>query len=228
MKPAPWSFSKYDTFQTCPRMYAAKYVWKSVVDETTPEAQYGLDVHKTFELYVKGDVVDLPAELATHEPFMKRLRDLPGTKSAERKVGLTRTLTPCDFLDPEVWWRGIIDYTRTTTFQREGSPALRATIVDYKTGNPARPKVAQLNINSLYAFAEGADLVDASFYWTRTGKPTRFVYDRSDVPDLWAGFAPGLHAYVQAYRTDQWPPKPNGLCHGWCPVKDCEFWRSKR
>jgi hypothetical protein len=39
---------------------------------------------------------------------------------------------------------------------------------------------------------------------------------------------PDLKQYATAFKTDVWQPRQSGLCNGWCPVTECEFWKPKR
>lgn len=219
MKIPPWSFTHYDTFVTCPRMFYEKYVAKSIPFTPGPEAQYGTWVHKQFELRVLHGT-PLPEAIASHEDYIQKITAPGGKILAERKVGITRALQPCSFFDKAVWHRGVADFTRWN--------GQHVKLVDYKTGKK-RPKGDQLKLGALIAFAEGAELVDTEFYWTQEpAAPTRAVYSKDQVPELWAGFVPNLRQYAQAFSENIWQPRQNGLCNGWCEVKDCEFWRPRR
>lgn len=220
MKPLPWSYTALEDFVNCPRSYHAKRVLKTVKEEKSEQMIWGERVHKAFELR-QMEGTKLPAELAAHEQFMERLKAMPGLKWVEQKVALNKKLEPCEFLGPDVWWRGIIDFKKV---HRE-----HAVIVDYKTGK-VHSKFQQLTLFALHTFAEHPDVeaVDVMFYWTQTGTQSAQAYKRSQIPELWAKFVPNLKQYAQAFKEDLWQPRPSGLCNGWCPVKDCEHWKPKR
>jgi PD-(D/E)XK nuclease superfamily len=218
----PWSHSSLDAFVTCPRQYHEVKVLKSVVEEQSEEMRYGLYVHKAFEDYIADDDnAPLPHDLVDHRPFMTELLNQPGEHFAERKVGLNRQMQPCDFLAKDVWWRGIIDFT-AISYQF-------AAIVDYKTGKPHN-KFRQLKENALWIFAAHPEVtgINARYYWTKMRLTTEEYYRREQIPALWAELVPDLKQWVEAFKTDIWRPKPSGLCHGWCPVTDCEYWKPKR
>lgn len=220
MKPLPWSFSSLDDFVNCPRSFYEKRVAKSVKEERSEQIIWGEQVHKAFELrQLKG--TPLPEELAEHEPFMKRLKAMPGLKWTEQKIALNRRTEPCEFFAEDVWWRGVADYKAV---HREFG-----VIVDYKTGKQ-HSKFKQLKLFAIHTFAEHPDVehVDVMFYWTKTKTTTGERYSRDQIADLWASFVPDLRQYAQAFKEDVWQPRPSGLCNGWCPVKDCEFWKPKR
>lgn len=228
MKPKPWSFSALDTFTTCPRQYFEKNVARSTQDEPpTAEQDFGVRLHKAFELRQGPQREPLPTEFKRHEEFMQRLEAGDAKRFVERKVGLDVKAQPCAFFGPQVWWRGVIDFQKVSLGQSAaGSAILRVQLVDYKTGKPHR-KTGQLEQFALHSFAQGAHLVDAMFYWTQTCDTTRKVISRDEIPALWAKIAPDLKAYMRAFKEEHFPATPNGLCKGWCPVKDCEHWRPK-
>jgi hypothetical protein len=211
---SPWSYSSLSTFVQCPRKFYETRIAKSVREPESAEMARGAWVHKQFENRQR-DGTPLPAELAMHEPYMQRIGDKPGRKETERKIGLNRGLSPCGFFAKDVWWRGVVDFSRTSGTQMK--------VVDYKTGNPAHVKEAQLILFGLYGMAEGFEIIDTEFYWTKTKTTTRRVYGIAQRDELWAQFAPNLSQYVQAFKTDMWQPRQSGLC-GWCPVTSCEFW----
>lgn len=220
MKPLPWSYTALDDFVNCPRAYHAKRVAKTVKEEKTEAIIWGEVVHKHFENRQK-DGTKLPPELHEHEEFMERLERMPGVHHTERKIALDRKTQPCGFFDADVWFRGVIDYSK----MHENI----ALLIDYKTGKP-HSKFQQLKLFALHTFAENPaiDLVEVRFYWTKTCTTTGEIYRRNQIADLWATFVPNLKQYAQAFKTDTWQPRPSGLCNGWCPVKDCEFWKPRR
>jgi len=220
MKPLPWSYTGLDDFINCPRAYHAKRVAKTVKEEETEQMRWGNIVHKHFELrQLHG--TPLPAELVVHEAYMQKLQEMPGQSYTERKIALDKQAQPCGYFSEQVWFRGVIDFTcveRTT-----------ALIVDYKTGKQ-HSKFKQLKSFALHTFAEYPEVqkVEAKYYWTQTQATTGETYTRDMIPTLWAAFTPDLKQYVQAFKENVWQPRPSGLCNGWCPVTDCEFWKPKR
>lgn len=228
MIPKPWSFSSLDSFDTCPRKYAETSVYKTVAEDESVAMEYGSQVHKAFEDRIR-DGLPLRPDLRAHETYMQKLELIGQKRTVEKKVGLTRQLEPCDFWAPNVWCRIILDFEAVAKFEKQDRTiGIRATLVDYKTGNPKRAKPKQLALGALYEIAKGADIVDSRFYWTANRDEShRVVNGREDQAKLLTQFVPSLKAYGAAFNTETFPPKPGGLCKGWCPVQDCEFWRPK-
>jgi hypothetical protein len=220
VKPLPWSYTSLEDFVNCPRAYYEKRVAKSVKEEKTEAIIWGEVVHKAFEERQR-DGKPLPENLDDHEPFMLKLTTTPGELTTERKVALNKQMQPCGFFDADVWFRGVIDLSIVS--------GDKATLVDYKTGKP-HSKFNQLKLFALHTFAQypNVDTVDVKFYWTQTMTTTGDKYARSMVNGLWREFLPNLKQYAQAFKEDVWQPRQSGLCNGWCPIKDCEFWKPRR
>ena len=224
MKAKAWSFTGLECAEACLKQFHETRILKRFPYEaTSEEARWGRYVHKAFEDR-QGTKVELPMDLDQHESIMRRMEEWDGFFFTEQKVALSAQLQPLsDYFDRDVWWRGVIDYTKIEML------AQRASIVDYKTGKK-KPKPGQLIQNALFTFARYPDIniVDAMFYWTQTKETTRYVYERAQIPELWEEFVPALTRLKTAFNTETFPAKPSGLCHGWCPVTDCKHWKPKR
>ena len=229
MKAARWSFTGLKQAETCLRQFHEVRVLKNYPYEaTSDEAVWGRYVHKAFEDR-QAVRKELPQDLSQHEPFMQRLEGWEGFFFTEQKVALDKQLKPVNFFGGDaVWWSGIIDYTKIHNEEHRGR------IVDYKTGK-RRPEPDQLIQNVLWGFAEYPEInvFDCMFYWTQEAHleekaVDRYVYSRDQIPELWSRFVAPLGRLFEAYKTDTWPAKPNGLCHGYCPHVKCEHWKPKR
>jgi hypothetical protein len=223
MKPRPWSFTHYDEFVACPRLFNAKRIAKTVVEPPSPQIAYGIMVHDAFEKRQTGNKQPLPKDLEDHEPFMQQLDDMHGQGFAEYPACLSIELKPCGFWDKNVWLRQKIDFKKLM-------PQM-VYIVDYKTGNPNYPKPEQLQLNALQTFLAHPEVkaVRAEFYWTQThttSKPLMIMRDHQ--VDLWRKFMPAINQLREAYELDIWQPRQNFRCYGFCPLTDCEFWKPKR
>jgi hypothetical protein len=215
MKPLPWSYTALEDFINCPRSYYEKRVAKSVKEERSEQVIWGEKVHKHFEDRVKSGE-KLPTDLAEHETFLARMAGMPGKKYTERKIALNKKAQPCEFFDKDVWFRGVIDFTAIHED--------KALIMDYKTGKQHN-KFQQLRLFALHTFAAYPEvqIIEGSFYWTKTASRTSETYFRYKTDEMWAAFIPNLKQYKQAFVEDVWQPRQSGLCKQWCPVLSCEF-----
>ena len=222
----PWSYTAIDTFDTCPYQYHWKFILKNK-EPATEEMLEGRRVHDALEKRVAANVA-LPAPYAKYDPLCQSI--IRGAEAAggeirtELKVGLNRELKPCDFFDKQVYGRGALDVTVMTPPK---NPDL-VFIGDWKTGK-TREKDFQVKIFALFGFLTWPSLtrVDACNIWLPTLKVgQRYRFFREDVPRIWSEMYIKLSAMEMAAATDNWVKRQSPLC-AWCPVKDCEFNRSK-
>lgn len=224
MKPKPWSHSALETFENCPKQY---YETKILKDRwpfvTTAEMSWGKDVHKAFEHYLLYGK-PLSADLVVHQPFLDDFKAQPGELAGEERIALDRNLKPCRYFgDDTIWYRGQVDARK-----RDRARGF-SHILDHKTGK-VKNDYTQLMGFAMHEFLTQPDIhtVKVEYYWTQIKGANGETYTRDMLPYLLRFFAEKLHRYADAHLTDTWVPKQSGLCAGWCPVTNCEFWRPKR
>lgn len=221
MKPLPWSHSAKGDFLNCAKQYYEKRVAKSVVELPNEAGDWGNYVHKNFEKYLKGEITTLPGNLAPYRDYLDTLANAKGRMLVECQYAINREMQPCDWLAPDVWCRGIVD-----VLYLHGQQAMA---IDHKTGKQ-KEDFEQLKLNALLIFIHHPEIiaVRCAYSWLKTDQVTTAVFLRSDEAELWEDFLPFLKAYQHAFKTGTFPPRPSGLCNGWCPVTSCSFWRPKR
>jgi PD-(D/E)XK nuclease superfamily len=222
-QPKAWSHSALETFENCPKQYfltkvadAKKYPFIE-----TKEVLWGREVHKKFENYLLYGTA-LPADLAMHEEFLASFKAQPGELAGEERIALDTSLRDSPYFGPNVWYRGQVDARKR--FED------RSHILDHKTGK-VKSDFMQLKGFAMHEFLTQPRIntVRVEFYWTQTRATSGETYTREQLwPDLWGFFAPKLKRFSDAFASGVFPPKQSGLCNGWCPVTDCEFWRPKR
>jgi hypothetical protein len=120
-----WSFSSLKTFTTCPKKFYHTKVLKDVKEPEGEQALYGKLVHEVAELYIR-DGKEIPEKFAFIKPALDSLLKIQGEKLCEFKMALTEKLEPCDFFDPDCWFRGVADLL---IIDREKA---EARVIDYK------------------------------------------------------------------------------------------------
>lgn len=216
MKPLPWSHSALEQFKNCPRSYHAHRVIKSIPYVEGPEAKYGNEVHKAFENRLRYGT-PLPGDLHSHELYLSRLLQLPGHGEAEQEIALNRKAQPCGYWDPDVWYRGKVDYLKINGDM--------ARVYDWKTGKPHQ-KLLQLYEYILWTFLKHPEVTRcyAEFYWTKTpANPTGITMGRERIGEIWQMLMPDLKQMLEAFQSDIWQPRQSGLCKRHCDVTSCEF-----
>jgi hypothetical protein len=206
-----WTFSRLESFESCPKKFYHLTVAKDVVEPPTEAIKWGHTVHTAFEDLVR-DGTPLPDSMKHWAGIAKQLLQLKGEKYTEQKMALTAAFLPAPWED--AWTRGIADLLVI-----DGAVA---TVIDYKTGK--RKPTEQLSLYAAYVFAAypGVQTVKTAFIWLKEKKIDREAFTREQLPQIWQSFLPRIRRLEIAYVKDVWAPKPSGLCRGWCPVKQCE------
>ena len=226
MKPQAWSHTALDNFENCPKQfYETKVVKPSrypFVD--TPETIWGRKVHKDFENRLLYNA-PLPPDLQAHEDFLAAFQAEPGEIAGEERIALDTAMRQCQYFDRkvQVWYRGQVDA------RKRDRAAGVSHILDHKTGK-VKNDFTQLKGFAMWEFLTQPDIhtCRVEFYWTQIRGANGETYYREQLPEIIRFFAAKLHRYADAFLTDTFPPKPSGLCNGWCPVTTCEYWRPKR
>jgi hypothetical protein len=224
MKPPAWSHSALDAFESCPKQYHQTKILKRYPFVETREVIWGREVHTAFENFLLYNS-PLRADLQMHAEFLTDFRNLPGELKGEERIALDTSLQRCDYFDKrrQVWYRGQIDAVKRHL------EAGTSYILDHKTGK-VKNDFTQLKGFALFELLTqpAVHTVKVEFYWTQIRGSNGETYTRADLPSLLGFFRPKLDRYADAHLRNEFPAKPSGLCNGWCPVTDCEFWRPKR
>lgn len=224
MKPAPWSHSALDAFGNCPKQYYETKVvkpsrWPYVADVSM---QWGKDVHAAFEHYLLyGKPLSL--DLQVHQGFLDAFLAEPGVLAGEERIALDTKLQSCAYFGDDVWYRGQVDARKRDLLSGVSH------VLDHKTGK-VKNDYTQLMSFAMFEFLTQPDIhtVKAEYYWTQIKGANGETYTRDQLPYMLRFFATKLGPFADAYLTNTWLPKQSGLCNGWCPVIDCEYWRPKR
>lgn len=220
MTPIAWSHSRLDTFKNCPKQFYRKFVAKDVEDPLNEAGNFGTRVHTAFEEYLKSNI-PLTDETKHWQSYIDGIKAIPGTMLVECKYAIDKSLQPVPFFSSSAWCRGIID-----TLHLNGAVSVA---IDHKTGKQ-KPDSTQLVLCALLVFLHHPEVetVVTRFEWLKSGERTEASFERTDMDMMWAKFIPTLYQYKEAFTLEMFNPRPSGLCNGWCPVTDCEFWKPKR
>jgi len=230
MKIVNWSYSAMNTFETCPRQYQAKYVTKEVPYVQNAPAKWGDDVHKALENNIKSNT-PLPGNMVMYQRFLDAIKvrssQIRGTLIAEQPVALTKDLKQVSWFTKKtaenpVWFRLKVDVSIVAGDYAE--------LFDWKTGK-MKDDPDQLHLYAMVAFIIYPDVkeVKVGYVWLKEGKITAPVaYTRDQLPQMLDYWNAKYEILEEAWIRDDFPPRPSGLCHGWCEVKSCPHWKPKR
>lgn len=215
----PWSYSHLDKFETCPKQFYHVKVAQDIVEPATIHTAWGHAVHDALEQRIINGV-PLPESMQQWEKLAAQFEQLPGDKHAEVEMALDKNFLPTGWDEEATWSRGKIDMLILTE--------KKAAVIDWKTGNFKPTEQIPLYVAYTFAHYPALEEIVGLFVWLKSRKVNPIMYKRSDVPAIWQGLLPRVMRLEAAYENDRWPPKPSGLCNGWCPVKGCQYWREKR
>ena len=210
-----WSYSSLNLFQQCPKKYYHLKVAKDIKEKQTQALIYGNEVHKAAEEYVANDV-ELPEQVQIFAKPIHKIKNMKGEKHCELKLGMTKDLKPCGFLDDNVWWRGIIDLLIV-----DGD---KGKIIDYKTGkNSKYADTKQLDLFTVAAFTHFPNLasIKAGLLYLVTNDFITKSYVKGDVIGIVSNFCKEVDIMDTCYKEDVWNAKPNFTGYKCGPVVHC-------
>lgn len=212
-------------YETCPRRYKAIDIDKSIEQPRSEALERGDELHNAMRNRVQGST-PLPPHLIYMEPWAEKLtRVLHPFQiiQCELKMSNDRYGNPTGYFDKRTWFRSKIDYFRLVPNETNDD---YGHVVDYKTGRP--PKIwdgTQLMLNAWQIFQsyKTVSKVRVDYLWTEYNDTSHEVYERADIADHMTELLPRVAAMETAHNTDNFPPKPGGLCFEYCDVMTCEF-----
>jgi hypothetical protein len=216
-----WSFSSLKTFEQCPKKYYHTKVAKDVVEGDTKATLYGKSVHTAAEEFIR-DGKPLPAEYAYMTNILQALKDMPGEKHCEMKMGLTEDLKPTGFMSKDTWWRGIADLV---VINRDKGIAHS---VDYKTSKNARfADTKQLDLVATGLFAKFPEVkkVKSALVFVVSKEFVKAEHTADQVEKYMEKPRQNVARIEAAMQNGVWNPKESALCR-FCAVKQCEYNRS--
>jgi hypothetical protein len=221
-KPFAWSWSALSSFELCPYRHYLTKVVKAYPEATNSKMLEGQRKHKALELRIARKKT-LPPDMQGLEPMMQRFEKAAagGVITAEKKIGLTRDLTECEYFDPQVWLRTVID------LQIDKGP--KSLIIDYKTGK-VKEGYDQLALSAAVKFAitPSSQQVRTSYLWLEADTTTDENFVRADAAGVWGDLLPRVMKLEKAIEETNFPQKPSGICRvnkvtgeSYCPCVNC-------
>ena len=221
----PWSYSRLNDFETCPKLFHEKHILKSIpYDDTSPHLIKGRDYHEKLERAVKQVIETggggFPKEIHHMVPMIQNLvRYARGTGEAqfltEQQRALTEDHKETGWFGDDVWVRVIWDWLILTNYGT-------AIVVDWKTGKPW-PDGGQLKLFAGAAMAcfPEIDVVSTAYVYVEHNKVVKEQYFRADYDAIWDEFGERSELIQLANESGSWPAKPSQMACKFCKAK-CE------
>jgi len=210
-----WSYSSLSLFLQCPQKYYRLRIKKDIVEPPADHLLYGTMVHEAAELYMR-DAVPIPEKFIFLQEQLTPLEQIEGDRYCEHKMGLKADLSPCEFFDPDVWWRGVADLLIVR--------GEKAFLVDYKTSKSSKyADTKQLEILSLAVFKHFPNVKKIKagllFVVVKDFVKTSYEHDKQHIH--WMKWIEDTNRLEAAIEKNAWSPKPNFTCRQYCSVVDC-------
>lgn len=208
------SYTFYNTLQTCPHQAYHRYVGKTLPFVSTPEMDWGNQVHAALEARIK-QAAPLPEEMKAAEGLAKQFADMSKVVAVRAELQLAMTVDgkPCEWKADAAWFRGKLDcVTRTET---------SAWMVDWKTGN-VREDPFELECGALLLKVNRPQLgsIVGEYFWLKIGQ-AGLRYTLNNHGATYEKLV-NLRREAETYlEKGEWPKRKSPLC-GYCQVKSCE------
>ena len=222
-KPVAFSYSRLDSYETCPKKYWEISVSKRVKDAGNEFTEYGNLVHKAFAAYFLKNA-SLPMQISQHQKILSPIKGAPGAKYVEQKLALNANYEGTDWFAKDAYVRVISDLTIIN--------GERGVLFDWKTGKQ-KDDFTQLRLAGAVVFLLDQDVqtLDLVYYWTKTKTFTRDrergPLTREQMPEVFNELAPRLQRYQDAHAKQDFPARPNWTCK-FCPVTSCPYWEKRK
>jgi hypothetical protein len=209
------SYSSLSYFAGCPHRYSEVKLQKNFRDAPFKASTDGTDIHEIFERHIR-DGVPLPEFAKKFETTMEAIKEQPGQKFCELKMGIDINGAPCDFWNPAAAIRGSADLLIL-----EGSHAI---IIDYKSGR-VKHDTDQLALMALMALKKypHIETVSGVLIFVAHEETVTARFTAEDTIPLWAAWVGKMSRVTKAIRENDFPANPSGLCRNYCPVTSCIY-----
>lgn len=206
-----WSYSRWDTYSTCPLKYKFKFIDK-LPTVTNDAMARGDKVHKNITKFLQTNGAEPLDGFPHFKPFISELLAFDN-KVVEQQWGFTRQWKQTGWFSPDTWVRSIIDvgllYDDNT-----------AEVLDWKTGKHRETHEDQLEIFAVSVFARAKTVtnVTARMVYLDAGTQEITEISRSSYDKLVGKWDKNA---VKMLDDEALLPRPNETC------RFCDWSKSK-
>ena len=217
-KPLAWSYSRINTFKSCPKKYYHLNVKRDVKDKGNAATYYGNEVHRAAEHYIK-EGTPIPPKFKFLQRPLDVINKIEGEKHCEIRMGIAKEeedYSPTTFFGDDVWWRGIADLLIVN--------GEKAYLIDYKTGkNAASADTKQLDLLAAATFTHfpAVEVIKSALVYVVSNDFIRKEHTAELRKSYFTVFDEELDRLEVALEEGVWNAVESGLCK-FCPVTSCE------
>ena len=210
-----WSFSQWETYQSCPAKWKFGSVMKLPRKPPGPAAARGLGIHDGVENYILGRADAPPPEVhAKYIPILDEFKNHPnGDVYTEKKLAFDSEWFLCPPISKTAACVGVLDAARFTRHRASDAGVLH--IGEWKSGKPKDTHVDQRKLYAMFGMrAWQADEVYVTTYYLEDTAPPARITLKSE-----SGFKTLMILWddriKSMLRDEICAPKPNWGCK-WC------------
>jgi len=225
MKEIALSYSRLNTYKSCPNKFKLQYIDKAFPDDSdNPNFVRGNRVHKQLENYVmwlnSNKTIEKPKlgrEALNVLPIVDLIYESYSTVLPEQQLAITKEWKKTGWFAHNVYFRAILDLIAF-----KGTHAL---IVDYKTGKVRDYDGfgGQLHLNAAMLFGVDSNIMDitVAYLFADHKQTIKVHFTRDQFESFKAHFD---DYYIRVNKETMWEPKINQYCK-WCPAtrEQCKF-----
>jgi hypothetical protein len=210
-----WSYSALKVFEECPyRTYISRV--RKIKEPSGPAAERGTEIHTQAEMYIKGELGEMPNTLKKFEDSFEDLRDKFSNAKCEveGEWGFTKDWQVTGWMQPDTWARIKLD---ACVFEDDTS----MRVIDFKTGKRFGNEISHGQQALIYAIAAFLRYPETQFIKTELWYLDKNeVAERAYTRDEALVFLPKWHERaVKMTTTTEFLPTPSMSACRWCTFK---------
>jgi len=231
-KPFTWAFSAINDFDPemggCPKYYGhMRYFFDYKTDDKVDHLVWGNYVHKQLENRLKKKIA-LPEDMQKWDKWCVLIENhaekVGGTIVVENQYAIDKNFKPCSWFGQDAWGRGIVDVAIIA--------GDKCWIFDWKTGKVSE-NLLQLQIFCLFLAFHYPDIKTfiprfIFLKFDEVGPKYDLRIQREELLPVMKLLTEKLDRIQEAWKHENFPAMPSGLC-GWRPChKDCASYRGRK
>lgn len=199
-----WSYSRWSTYDKCPKQAQFKYVDK-LSEEENAAMIGGKEAHDEIAEYLRGDRQGPVRGWEHFQVLFEQLRDLEPL--IEQQWGFRVNWTPTGWFAKDTWFRSVLDaaviYDDAT-----------ADVVDHKTGksHPSHAQQAELYAVSVFLRYPHVARVTVRFWYLDSGAESVYRFGKRDADGIIATWTKRAQKMLSDTLL---APRPGAHCN-WC------------
>lgn len=208
----PLSYSRINTYRTCPRQFDYMNVSKVITFKETEATKLGKEIHRELELYCKNELTKQELKATQdYTDIADKIKKLSGSKYYEQQIAFDHNYTETEY------------YSKTGVFMRSIIDVLvvngeSAQVIDWKSGKH-RPSKEQfeLELFTLAVFIKYPNVqrIKTSLIYLKDKKIESQIYSRNDIDRIKSELEKYKTKIYNDLEVGSFKAKPSPLCN-WC------------